>query len=149
MIWQVLVIAIIAYLLGSINPSIILSKILKKEDIRTQGSGNAGTTNTLRVLGKGPAAIVLLVDVLKAVIAVLLGSWIGTFGNYSPEEFLKLHDYALMAAGIGAILGHNFPIYYEFKGGKGVATSLRSTFSNRVENRFNLFSICTHLNAFI
>lgn len=124
MVWQILVIAIIAYLIGSINPSIILSKLLKKEDIRTQGSGNAGTTNTLRVLGKGPAIIVLIVDVLKAVIAVLLGSWIGTLGNYSTEEFALLHDYALMASGIGAILGHNFPIYYGFKGGKGVATSL-------------------------
>ena len=124
MVWQVVVIAIIAYLLGSINPSIILSKLLKKEDIRTQGSGNAGTTNTLRVLGKGPAAIVLLIDVLKAVVAVLLGTWIASLGNYTAEEFLKLHDYAIMASGIGAILGHNWPIYYGFKGGKGVATSL-------------------------
>lgn len=124
MVWQVLVIAIISYLIGSINPSIILSKLIKKEDIRTKGSGNAGTTNTLRVLGKGPAAIVLLIDVLKAVVAVLLGSWIGTLGNYSQEAFAQLHDYALMASSIGVILGHNFPIYYGFKGGKGVATSL-------------------------
>lgn len=124
MVWQVIVIALISYLIGSINPAIILSKLLKKEDIRTQGSGNAGTTNTLRVLGKGPAALVLIVDVLKAVIAVLLGSWIGTLGNYSPEELSLLHDWALIASGVGSILGHNFPIYYGFKGGKGVATSL-------------------------
>lgn len=124
MVWQVLVIAIVSYLLGSINPSIILSKLLGKGDIRTQGSGNAGTTNTLRVLGKGPAALVLLVDVLKAVIAVLLGKWIATMGNYSVEEFAKLHDYALMASGLGVIIGHNWPIYYGFKGGKGVAASL-------------------------
>lgn len=123
MVWQVLVIAIIAYLIGSINPSIILSKLLGKGDIRTQGSGNAGTTNTLRVLGKGPAALVLLIDVLKAVIAVLLGKWIITWGN-TVEAIKVCNDYALMASGIGVILGHNWPIYYGFKGGKGVATSL-------------------------
>ena len=123
MVWQVLVIAIIAYLIGSINPSIILSKLLGKGDIRTQGSGNAGTTNTLRVLGKGPAALVLLIDVLKAVIAVLLGKWIITWGN-TAEAIKVCNDYALMASGIGVILGHNWPIYYGFKGGKGVATSL-------------------------
>jgi acyl phosphate:glycerol-3-phosphate acyltransferase len=123
MVWQVLVIAIIAYLIGSINPSIILSKLLGKGDIRTQGSGNAGTTNTLRVLGKGPAVLVLLIDVLKAVIAVLLGKWIITWGN--TAEAVKIYnDYALMASGIGVILGHNWPIYFGFKGGKGVATSL-------------------------
>lgn len=124
MVWQILVIAIISYLIGSINPSIVLSKLLKKEDIRTQGSGNAGTTNTLRVLGKGPAIIVLLIDVLKAVVAVFLGRWIGTLGSYAPEVMAELHDYAIMASALGAILGHNFPIYYGFKGGKGVATSL-------------------------
>ncbi len=123
MVWQVLVIAIVAYLIGSINPSIILSKLLGKGDIRTQGSGNAGTTNTLRVLGKGPAVLVLLIDVLKAVIAVLLGKWIITWGN--TAEAVKIYnDYALMASGIGVILGHNWPIYFGFKGGKGVATSL-------------------------
>lgn len=124
MVWQVVVIAIISYLIGSINPSIIISKLLKKEDIRTQGSGNAGTTNTLRVLGKGPAIIVLLIDVLKAVVAVFLGRWIGTWGSYTQEIMDQLHDYAIMASALGAILGHNFPIYYGFKGGKGVATSL-------------------------
>lgn len=124
MVWQVIVIALVAYLIGSISPSIIIGHLLKKGDIRTQGSGNAGTTNTLRVLGKGPAAIVLLIDVLKAVAAVFLGSWIGSLGSYSAEQFLALHDYALMASSLGVILGHNFPIYFGFKGGKGVATSL-------------------------
>lgn len=123
MVWQVLVIAILAYLIGSVNPSIILSKLLGKGDIRTQGSGNAGTTNTLRVLGKGPAALVLLIDVLKAVVAVFLGKWIITWGN-ALEVVKVCNDYAVMASGIGVILGHNWPIYYGFKGGKGVATSL-------------------------
>lgn len=124
MVWHVIVIAFIAYFIGSINPAIILSKVLKKEDIRTQGSGNAGTTNTLRVLGKGPAALVLIIDVLKAVVAILLGMWVAKIGTYSDEEMFLLHDLALMASGIGVIAGHNWPIYYGFKGGKGVATSL-------------------------
>lgn len=124
MIWQVLFIALLSYLIGSINPAIILSNILIKKDIRTQGSGNAGATNTLRTLGKWPAVAVLLVDVLKAVIAVSLAQWIGTLGEYTSEQFIRLHDYALIAGGIGVILGHNFPVYYGFKGGKGVATSL-------------------------
>lgn len=124
MVWQVLFIALLSYLIGSINPAIIISNILNKEDIRTQGSGNAGTTNTLRTLGKWPAVCVLLIDVLKAVIAILLAKWISTFGEYTPEQMSKLHDYALMASGLGVVLGHNFPIYYGFKGGKGVATSL-------------------------
>lgn len=123
MVWQVIVVAIVAYLIGSINPSIILSKLLKKEDIRTQGSGNAGTTNTLRTLGKGPAVIVLLVDILKAVLAINVGKWLGTIGV--AENLLSLaSDSAIYAAGLGVILGHNFPIYFGFKGGKGVAASL-------------------------
>ena len=66
----------------------------------------------------------MIIDVLKAVVAVLLGRWIGTWGSYAPEVMDQLHDYAIMASALGAILGHNFPIYYGFKGGKGVATSL-------------------------
>ena len=124
MVWQIISVFLLSYLIGSINPSILVSKFLGKGDIREQGSGNAGTTNTLRVLGKGPAALVLLIDVLKAVVAVLISKWIGTLGEYSPEQFKVLHDYVLFASGLGVILGHNFPIYFGFKGGKGVATSL-------------------------
>ena len=76
MIWQLIVIAMVGYLIGSINLSIILSKLMGKGDIREQGSGNAGTTNTLRVLGKGPAALVLIFDICKAVIAILLAKGI-------------------------------------------------------------------------
>lgn len=124
MIWQIIVAALIAYMIGSVNPAIILGYKLKKADIRTMGSGNAGTTNVLRTMGKGPAVIVLLLDVLKAVLAIIIAKWISNFGTYSEEEFGLLKDLALMASGIGVILGHNFPIYYGFKGGKGVATSL-------------------------
>ena len=131
MIWQLIVIAMVGYLIGSINLSIILSKLMGKGDIREQGSGNAGTTNTLRVLGKGPAALVLIFDICKAVIAILLAK--GIFAISGVEMFTALGDtttlnvtyeLGILLAALGAILGHNYPIYYGFKGGKGIATSL-------------------------
>ncbi len=131
MIWQLIVIAMVGYLIGSVNLSIILSKLMGKGDIREQGSGNAGTTNTLRVLGKGPAALVLIFDICKAVIAILLAK--GIFAISGVEMFTLLGDTAtlnvtyelgILLAALGAILGHNYPIYYGFKGGKGIATSL-------------------------
>ena len=131
MIWQLIVIAMVGYLIGSVNLSIILSKLMGKGDIREQGSGNAGTTNTLRVLGKGPAALVLIFDICKAVIAILLAK--GIFAISGVEMFTVLGDtttlnvtyeLGILLAALGAILGHNYPIYYGFKGGKGIATSL-------------------------
>ena len=126
MIWQLIVIALVAYLLGSVNLSIIISKLMGKGDIREHGSGNAGTTNTLRTLGKLPAVIVLIWDILKGVIAVLLAKWIITLGNGDIDASLlaEHRDYAMIISAIMAVLGHNFPIYFGFKGGKGVATSL-------------------------
>ena len=125
-IWQLIVIAIVAYLLGSVNLSIILSKLMGKGDIREHGSGNAGTTNTLRTLGKLPAIGVLIWDVLKGVISVLLAKWIITLGNgeLSSEILAEYRDYAMVLSAIFAVLGHNFPIFFGFRGGKGVATSL-------------------------
>ena len=122
MIWQLIVIAMIGYLIGSVNLSIVLSKLMGKGDIREHGSGNAGTTNTLRVLGKGPAALVLIFDICKAVIAIFVARWLLNITNVSSTDI----SYAIgnLAAAFGAILGHNFPIYYGFKGGKGIATSL-------------------------
>ncbi len=106
-----LIILVIAYLLGSINTSIIVSKILIGDDIRNHGSGNAGATNTLRTVGKKGAILVVLGDVLKAVIAILAAKLI------SPEPV------AVYIAGLGAVLGHNFPLYFGFKGGKGIIVS--------------------------
>lgn len=141
MIWQLIVIAMIGYLIGSVNLSIVLSKLMGKGDIREHGSGNAGTTNTLRVLGKGPAALVLIFDICKAVIAILITKGIfalagielctypeipegmQTFNPVSPIYNLQ-YVLGILLAAFGAILGHNFPIYYGFKGGKGIATSL-------------------------
>ena len=101
-------IGVIGYYLGSINFGIILSKVKYKDDVRTHGSGNAGATNMLRTYGKGAAALTYLGDFLKAAISVLLGIIIG------GEAFGYI-------AGFMCMLGHAFPIFYGFKGGKGVA----------------------------
>ncbi|GAA4843993.1 glycerol-3-phosphate 1-O-acyltransferase PlsY [Paenibacillus vulneris] len=104
---------IIAYLLGSISFSFLAGKILKGIDIRNHGSGNAGATNTLRVLGVGPAITVLILDALKGVAAVLVGRWLGQ-GDVLIE----------VLCGLAAISGHNWPIYFGFRGGKGIATTI-------------------------
>ena len=108
---KIILCLIFGYLFGSLNFAIIYSK-LKGDDIRNHGSGNAGATNVLRTYGKGAAAIVFLLDILKGVIAVMI-----------TRMFFDdmLYD---CASALGAVLGHNFPFYYGFKGGKGVATSL-------------------------
>ena len=113
-----IVIAIIAYLIGSVNFSIIISKKMAGFDVREKGSGNAGTTNMLRSVGKKAAALTLLCDVLKGVVAILIAILAG--------KIIQNLDKALLVqlAGIAVILGHTFPIFFQFKGGKGVATSL-------------------------
>jgi len=101
------------YLLGSISFSYLFGKWLRGIDIRKHGSGNAGATNTLRVLGKGPAVLVLVLDALKGVLAVALSYWA------SPEN-AWIHA----LAGLAAIIGHNWPVYFGFRGGKGIATTV-------------------------
>lgn len=110
--------AIIAYLLGSISFSVIFSKKIAGIDIREEGSKNAGTTNVLRTVGKKAAALTLICDILKGVIAVLIG--------YAISFITKDLNAALLVqiAGIFAIIGHTFPVFFKFKGGKGIATSL-------------------------
>jgi glycerol-3-phosphate acyltransferase PlsY len=108
---------------------------MKKIDIREYGSGNAGTTNTLRVLGKGPAILVLLFDVIKAVAAIGLAWIIIEIGENTQEA----SDIARCIAGLAVIIGHNFPIYYGFKGGKGIATSLGTILT--IEPRIGLICL--------
>lgn len=108
-----LLVIVVSYLLGSISFSVLLARLLKGIDIRQYGSGNAGATNTLRVLGKRPAVLVLLLDVLKGIAAVWLGTWAGGWGSW-----------AAAACGIAAIIGHNWPLYFRFRGGKGIATTI-------------------------
>lgn len=109
---EIIVMLAVGYLIGSCNFAVIYSKLFKKDDIRRHGSGNAGATNILRTYGKAPAAMVFLLDLLKGVIAVLIARF-----------FYPHTDVCACVAAFGAILGHNFPCYHEFRGGKGVATS--------------------------
>lgn len=113
-----IIVAIIAYLIGSVNFSVIISKKMAGFDVREKGSGNAGTTNMLRTVGKKAAAITLICDILKGVVAILVALLAGVI--------IKDLDKALLVqlAGVFVIIGHTFPIFFKFKGGKGIATSL-------------------------
>ena len=111
---------IISYLLGSCNSAIITVRLLKHEDIREHGSKNAGLTNTLRCFGKLPALITLIGDLLKGIVAVLISRVIFTLIVGENNFDLQTIGYI---SGIAAIIGHIFPIYYGFKGGKGVLVS--------------------------
>ena len=98
----------VPYLLGSINPAIIISKEFRHDDVRKHGSGNAGTTNMLRTYGKRLALYTFLLDLFKAALATVLGKFLlGAFGG--------------ALAGFFVVFGHMFPVYYRFQGGKGVA----------------------------
>ena len=112
------IVAIIAYLIGSINFSVILSKKMAGFDVRDKGSGNAGTTNMLRSVGKKAAAITLFCDILKGVVSILIAILMNKIFSNSNGALL------VQIAGVAVILGHTFPIFFKFKGGKGVATSL-------------------------
>ncbi len=115
-----IVMAIIAYCIGSINFSVMISKKMAGFDVREKGSGNAGTTNMLRSVGKKAAAITLACDILKGVVAIGISIIIGNMVEGANKELL------LQIAGIAVVIGHTFPVFFGFKGGKGVATSLRN-----------------------
>lgn len=100
--------AVLAYILGSLNFGIIVSKLLYKEDVRASGSGNAGSTNMLRTYGKKAAAFTFLGDCAKTAIAMGLG-------------FLFLEFHGMFLAGVFCMIGHTYPVFFKFKGGKGVA----------------------------
>lgn len=110
-VMKLLLALVIGYLLGSISTGVILSRAFGHKDIRSQGSGNSGTTNMLRVMGKKFALLTFAGDLLKGIIAVLIGK--ALLGTQAGE----------IVGAFGAILGHNFPLYFGFKGGKGIATS--------------------------
>ncbi len=102
----------VSYLLGSISTAIIVCKLMQLPDPRTMGSGNPGATNVLRVGGKKAAAITLFGDMLKGLVPVLVAQW------------LKVDDLSLALVGFSAFIGHLYPVFFGFKGGKGVATLL-------------------------
>ena len=120
------IIAILSYLLGSLNFGVILSNTVKKEDVRDSGSGNAGTTNMMRTYGKTLGLLTIAGDILKVMVAI----WIA-FKIMNVEELKvtldNVSDYPQVVlksfAGLFAVLGHIFPCFFKFKGGKGVATS--------------------------
>ena len=132
--------AVVSYLIGSINFSILISKAISGKDIRESGSGNAGATNMLRTHGKKFAIITLLCDIAKGVLAILLTVFCmryvygqllfsGTYppGLYSPASYTNadfINEGLPYIAGLFVMLGHCFPVFFGFKGGKGVATAL-------------------------
>ncbi|MGM0880485.1 MAG: glycerol-3-phosphate 1-O-acyltransferase PlsY [Bacillota bacterium] len=111
MLYGVIAVAL-SYLLGSVSFSIVIAKYVKGIDIRQHGSGNAGATNTLRVLGKGPGLLVFFLDIAKGVAAVWIGHGLGQ------------NAWIPVLCGLAAIAGHNWPIWFRFKGGKGIATTV-------------------------
>lgn len=112
------IVAIIAYCLGSISFSVIISKKMAGFDVREKGSKNAGSTNVLRTVGKKAALITLICDILKGIVAILIAVLIGNLVNGVDKALL------VEIAGLFAVIGHTFPIFFGFKGGKGVATAL-------------------------
>ncbi len=124
-IGALLVTIVCAYLLGSINSAIIISKALYKDDIRTHGSGNPGMTNMLRTYGLGGAGLTLLGDVLKCALAIFIAAVLFGF-NYRAG--ISVGDGYCYVAGMFAVFGHVFPAYYKLKGGKGVLATATMAF---------------------
>jgi len=111
---------IIGYIIAAINPAIIISKRVLKQDIRNLGSKNAGTTNAVRTMGKGVGALVFVLDLLKVVVSYGLICFVGFI--FKEEITSTIKSLYILAS----VLGHSYPAYYSFKGGKGVAVFLMS-----------------------
>ena len=119
--------AVPAYLLGSVNGAITASKVFYRKDIRDFGSGNPGLTNFYRTFGKGGFLLVVLIDVIKTIAPVLFGGWLfATFTDMDHMDFGPIYRFIDVTyfgqalAGFFVMLGHCFPVFYKFKGGKGI-----------------------------
>ena len=124
MVWFYIASLVLGYLLGSINSSVIFGKIIGV-DVRKVGSGNAGATNALRTMGKKAGIIVVIGDVLKTILAMIL------VRIFTPILFpgqTEVERYAEYLAGFAAVVGHNYPIYFGFRGGKGIICSISVIF---------------------
>lgn len=118
--------AVLAYVGGSVNGAIIISKYFYRKDIRQYGSGNPGLTNFYRVFGKGGAALVVLIDVVKTIAPVIIGGYL--FARFLPSEtfpsgvrgFLNLSFFGSQWSGFFVMMGHCYPLFHHFRGGKGV-----------------------------
>ena len=109
---SIALICVLGYLLGGINGAILLSKLVEKDDVRRHGSGNAGFTNFFRNYGKRTSLLVILIDAAKAAVSCLLGGWLlGKCG---------LRTEGMLLGGLAATLGHDFPAFLGFRGGKGI-----------------------------
>ncbi|MBO6262926.1 MAG: glycerol-3-phosphate 1-O-acyltransferase PlsY [Clostridia bacterium] len=141
--------AVIGYLLGSLSASVIISKLFFRGDVRSQGSGNAGATNMARVYGLKGGLIVLLFDFLKEVISMALGLYIGSLiiTMSSSTAYDGFDIYCMVAAGGGCLLGHAFPLYFGFKGGKGI--SVGAALALMIDWRILLIILAVFIIVFI
>ncbi len=139
MVFLVLLVTVVGYLLGNINGAVVMSKLLAKEDVRKKGSGNAGLTNYIRNYGAGSSLLVIFLDMAKAVLACLIGGWL--LGGYGYRE----EGIALGA--LAVILGHDFPVLLDFKGGKGILSGV--TVALMMDWRIGLFVFGIFLVAYI
>lgn len=131
--WLAVLLAVVCgYLLGSINWAIIVTRTIFRKDIRTEGSGNAGATNVLRNHGRGPAILTTVGDIAKSMVAVVIGGWLLSNLQLGDPQLSGYKDWigqnlSLIGGYIGGffcLLGHDFPVFYGFRGGKGVLTTL-------------------------
>lgn len=122
---KLVIIAVISYLLGSLNFGVILSKRVVKDDVREHGSGNAGTTNMMRSYGKVLGALTIIGDMAKVAVAIVIAKLILSVDALSAVSILSNNTDVILKsfAGLFCVLGHIFPCFFGFKGGKGVATS--------------------------
>lgn len=124
MVMTVIVTAFAAYLIGSINFAVIFAKAFLKKDVRDMGSGNAGTTNVMRNAGFLPGILTFLCDVLKGFLACYMGEYVFEFINSQLHTALSYPAVGAYLCGLACMIGHVFPFFFGFKGGKGVATSV-------------------------
>ncbi len=140
MVIKMILTVVIGYLLGSISTGVVLSRLVSGKDIRAEGSGNIGTTNMLRVMGRKMALFTFIGDMLKGIVAVLIGKLLvgGELGGVLGVA--------------GALFGHTYPVFFGFKGGKGIATgfgSLLFVFPLQALAAFTLFLILTYLTHYV
>lgn len=119
MLLPIIICIIVGYILGNFNGAIMFSTLLHHEDIRKKGSGNAGLTNFLRNYGSVDTVLVIVVDIGKTILACLIGRVLFSAFGFKDSEFLRLGS---MICGAATVVGHIFPVLYQFKGGKGVLT---------------------------